>query len=795
MHQRLENWFAIFGEFISNNPFKVILFILILIAFPISQAPKIKTDTSNEGFMHENDPMLVEYRAFKKQFGRDERIVIGVKSDNIFTLPFLQKLKKLHIELENTLPYLDEITSLVNVRNTRGEKDQLFVDDLLEKFPKTQGDVEKIRKIVMASEFYKNLFISENGKFTAIIIEPQAYVDEKKQSIDEMFSEFDDAPISDLSEKTALNDEQNSQIVQKTYEIIQKYKDENFDIYCAGFSPVMDTLKNLMKTDIQKFTKITILVILIFLYFMFRRLSATFYPLVVIILSLATTIGSMAFFEVPIKAQTQILPSLILAVSVGATVHILSVFFDKFNAIEDKKEALIFTMKHSGLAVFMTGVTTAVGIASFASSAVAPISDMGTFASLGVIVSLVLTLTLLPSFLIISKIKPKSSGQKGYLDTFMKKLSFIPLSYPKTIIALTFLLVAVSLFLASKVKMSHFPLEWFPHSNKTYIDSQLLDKEMKGTISMEVIIDAKEENAWQSPQRLQKLDEITSSLEGYSEKKITIGKIFSLNTIVKESNRALHGNEQKYYVIPSDKALLAQELLLFENSGSDDLEDVVDSQFSKVRVTHKLNWADAIDLHDLVKHIESEYKKVFKNDEVILTGIAPVLAHTQTQTVQSSAKSYVVAFLLITMMMIFIMGEFKIGLISMIPNLAPIILALSLMYIYKIPLDIFTFMVGPIALGLVVDDTIHFLHNFRRYYHKSKDITQAVENAFFTTGKAMVITTIVLSLGFYSYMFGSMSSVQNFGFLTGSVIIFALLIDLMLAPALMVVLAKKGWVK
>jgi len=292
-----------------------------------------------------------------------------------------------------------------------------------------------------------------------------------------------------------------------------------------------------------------------------------------------------------------------------------------------------------------------------------------------------------------------------------------------------------------------------------------------------------------------KLDKITSDLEGYSDEKNTIGKIFSLNTIVKESNRALHGNDQSYYVIPDNQALLSQELLLFENSGSDDLEDVVDSQFSKVRVTHKLNWADTIDTVEIINHIESKYKKIFKDEEITITGIVPVLAHTQTQTVQSSAKSYIVAFLLITLMMIFIMGEIKMGLISMIPNLTPIILALSLMHIYKIPLDIFTFLVGPIALGLVVDDTIHFLHNFRRYYQQSGDITQAVENAFFTTGKAMVITTVVLSLGFYSYMFGSMSSVQNFGFLTGSVIIFALLIDLLLAPALMVVLAKKGWVK
>jgi predicted RND superfamily exporter protein len=145
--------------------------------------------------------------------------------------------------------------------------------------------------------------------------------------------------------------------------------------------------------------------------------------------------------------------------------------------------------------------------------------------------------------------------------------------------------------------------------------------------------------------------------------------------------------------------------------------------------------------------------------------------------------------------MMFIMGDIRLGLLSMIPNLTPIILGLSIMYIYKIPLDMFTLLIGSVAIGLAVDDTIHFLHNFKRYYKESHDAKLAVEQTFYTTGKAMVITTIVLSLGFYAYLAGTMESVQNFGFLTGSVIIFALLADLLLAPALMVLVAKKGWIK
>ena len=796
MHQKLESKFASFGNFIANNPFKVIIFVLLLLIFPLSQVKNIKMDTSTEGFMHPDDPVLVNYEKFKEQFGRDERIGIAIVSNDIFSIKFLKKLKALHLELEKNLPYLDEVNSLYNARNTRGEKDQLIVEDLLENFPKNEKDLQKIKDLVVNSEFYRNLYINKDANITTIMIETKAFVDDSAKSVDEMFDEFNDEnkPKKE-TKRTPLTDEENAQIVRKMKEIVKKYNSPDFKIYYAGSPYVLDELKRMMKADMQKFTRVTLLIIIIFLFLIFRRLSATFYPIIVIALSLLSTVGLMAASNVAFKLPTQIVPSLLIAVSIGATIHVLSIFFDRFNEKKDKKEALSYTLGHSGLAIAMTGITTAIGIASFAGSEVAPVSDMGIFASIGVLISLFLTLTLLPALLAITKLKPKQKSEPNWLDRLMRRFAYFPTHYPKAIFVVSMAIVLISIFLASRLKTSHYPLEWFPKDHMSYIGTKFIDKNMRGTLTSEVVIDTHKTNGWQDPKRLKKLEEVTKKLAKYDDGKTFIGKIISLNTIVKESNRALHENNQSYYTIPDKQDLLSQELLLFENSGSDDLEDIVDSQFSKLRVTHKLPWKDSIESLDVLNSIKKSYQEAFSDCDVVETGMIPMLVNTFTQSIRSSIISYLIAFTLITISMIFIMGSVRMGLLSMIPNLTPIAMGMSLMYIYHMPLDMFTLLIGSIAIGLAVDDTIHFLHNFRRYYLQSGDAKKAVEETFFTTGKAMVITSIVLSLGFYSYMFGQMESVQNFGFITGSVIIFALLSDLILAPALVVLVAKRGWIK
>ncbi|MEA2048192.1 MAG: MMPL family transporter [Campylobacterota bacterium] len=798
MHTKLENMMGRLGGFIFDNPFKVIVVVLALLVFPLSHVPQIKMDTSTEGFMHDDDPVLLEYNAFRAQFGRDERVMVALKSDDIFTLKFLNTLKELHEELESNVPFLDDITSLYNVRNTRGEGDQLITDDLLEIFPRTQADIDFIKQQAMQSHFYKDLFISRDGKMTAIVIETDAYSSEGQKEVSDLdaFDEaFADEETIQGKEKPFLTDKENAQVVNTVLTIVEKYKEDGIEIYVAGSPSVNHALKSQMQADMQKFMRLTFLIIIVFLFVMFRRVSAVVYPLIVIILSLLATVGTMAWSGVAFKLPTQIVPSLLMAVSIGATVHILSIFFDKLNTTGDKKASLKYTLGHSGLAIAMTSVTTAIGVGSFSGSEVAPISDLGVFASLGVMVSLVLTLTLLPALLSITKLKQKVKTEAGKLDRVMKKLSVIPIRYYKGIIVWSSLLVIMALIAATKIELSHNPLQWFQPESYDRISTEVIDEQMNGSVTIELMIDTKMENGWNDPERLNKLNRLSAELEVYIDRYTHIGKVISLATIVKETNRALHENKEAYYSIPDNANLVSQELLLFENSGSDDLEDVVDSQFSKARITVKLPWTDAVKAVEVLGYVQEEATKVFPNEKVTTTGMIPLLINTFAQAVSSSVTSYFIAAIAISFMMILILGSVRIGLLSMIPNLAPIISGLLIMYVADIPLDMFTLLIGSIAIGLAVDDTIHFMHNFRRYYLESGDASKAIEETFFTTGKAMLITTIVLSLGFYAYMMANMISVQNFGLLTGSVIVLALLSDLLLAPALMIVVAKRGWIK
>ena len=797
MHKKLEKIMGRFGSFIHDNPFKVLLVLMLMLAFPISHVPQIKMDTSTEGFMHDDDPVLLAYNEFRNQFGRDERIALAIKSDKIFTLDFLTTLKDLHKELETTVPYVEDVTSLYNVRNTRGDGDKLITDDLLEPFPSSEKEMEIIKERTMSSHFYKDLLISQDGTMTVIIIETDAYsrIGEKEVSDIDAFDEGFDEPLKGNLKKEFLTDAENAELVNAILLIADKYRKQGLEIYVAGSPSVNHALKSQMKSDMQKFMRITFLIILVFLFIIFRRISAVFYPLLVIIFSLLTTVGTMAWAGVAFKLPTQIVPSLLLAVSVGATVHILSIFFDRFNQYGDKKEALSYTLGHSGLAIAMTSITTAIGVGSFAGSEVAPISDLGIFASLGVMLSLVLTLTLLPALLSITKLNPKPKLRAGKIDQFMKSLAVIPVKHTKAVLISSFVLVAIALTAAWQVPLSHNPLTWFQPDSPDRVSTEVIDEQMNGTVTIEVVIDSGKENGWVDPVRLEKLNQFSNKLEGYVDDYTHIGKVVSLATIMKETNRALHENDEKHYTIPSDGNLVSQELLLFENSGSDDLEDVVDSQFSKARVTIKLPWTDTVEAVNVLDYVKAEATATFKEDKVKTTGMIPLLINTFSNAVFSSVESYFKAAIAISFMMMLILGSVRIGLLSMIPNLAPIIVGLLLMYIAKIPLDMFTLLIGSIAIGLVVDDTIHFMHNFKRYYLESGDAEQAIEQTFLTTGKAMVITTIVLSLGFFAYLAANMISVQNFGLLTGSVIIFALLSDLLLAPALMVVAAKRGWIK
>lgn len=308
---------------------------------------------------------------------------------------------------------------------------------------------------------------------------------------------------------------------------------------------------------------------------------------------------------------------------------------------------------------------------------------------------------------------------------------------------------------------------------------------------MEAILTLDKENGWYDPDLLHRLDAIGNELEGKHYKHAYIGKAFSLTTIVKEINQALHENRSEAYAIPDDRELIAQEFLLFENSGSDDLEDFTDSQFTKARLTIKFPFIDAVYYRPIEKEIGGQFKEKFPEAEFQLTGMIVLLARTITNTISSMIRSYLTALVVITILMVLLIGRVRIGLLSMIPNLAPILFILGIIGFFDLPMDLFTMMVASIAIGLAVDDTIHFMHNFRRYYESSGDPRRAVFETLNTTGRAMLVTTVVLTLGFFIFGLAMMQNVVRFGLLTGMTLVAALLSDYFLGPALMVLVNKK----
>ncbi len=790
---RSERKFESFSDIIFENSKKTIASILLLVALFGSQLPNLTMDTSTEGFLHKTDSMRVTYDEFRDQFGRDEKLLIAIKTENVFDLNFLKKLEKLHKRLENELPYIADVNSLINARNTYGDQESLIVEDLFEVLPDTQAQVEPQKQRALNNPLLQNLLFSEDQTFTAIVIDTQTYSSFDANGeliVVSEEDEFADEIAIETTKKIYLSDAENTVIVKKTQEIIKDFEAQDFEIYLTGSAVIAGTLKQSMMADTKSFVTKMVVMIIIVLALLFRRVSGVLLPLMAVIFTITITLSLMALTNTPFTIVTQIMPSFLLAVVTGGAIHLLAIFYKDFAKTHDTKASLRYAMGHSGLAIVMTSLTTAAGLWSFSFSELSPVADLGVFASSGVLISLLFNLVLLPAFIGTIKIKVKSTKEDAQehttMDTMLLGISRISTGYPKAIVAISAVMIIVAIFFASQLRFSHYPLEWFPKDHASRIATEVVDENLKGSVTLEIIIDTEKENGLYDPVMLNKIQTTTDYLNSIQTPTYFVGKTLSLVDVLKETNRALNENRADFYTIPQDKDLIAQELFLFENSGSDDLEDFVDASFSKARITVKVPYIDALEYNGFISQVKAHLDQEFNGHAVVtLTGITTLLSVIMEKSIHSSAVSYLIAFGLISVMMVLLIGNVKIGLISMIPNMLPILFLSTIMVVFDMPLDMFTMLIGAIALGLAVDDTVHFMHNFRRYELEFNDVDKAVRLTFMGTGRAIVVTSVVLSVGFLVLLFASMSSMFNFGVLTASAIFIALMADFFLVPAIM----------
>lgn len=801
--KRAERGFEAWGRLVLRSAWGVLGISVILFVGLLTQLPGLQMDTSTEGFFRPDDPALVEYKRFKDRFGSDKAVVLMVRPDEVFTEKTLKTLASLHRDLENELPYLDEVISLVNISSVRGEADRLIVEELLEAWPDTPEALQRLKERTLANPSYRDLIISADGHLTAMVIRPNVLVqDTAPEAPSDDLLGFEESPEStadvDLGfgeEVSAANVheltlEEEHQFMDVIQEVTRRYRSEDFQVYLGGMVVMESSIMNSMLENMPRFTLTALGLIAFLLAVVFRRLSGIVLPLLTVVTSLLSTVGLMALTGSPFTIISQILPSFLLAVGVGYSVHLLTIFYQNLRSGQSQGEAIVEALGHSGLAILITSLTTAGGLLSFSGAGLAPVADLGIFGAIGVLIAVVFTLAPLPALLSLLPLKASGVEAPGSVapqrDSLMVRAGIFSIRHPLQVLSLASLVLAVALFSALQLRFDHNPIAWMPEGHDLRVSNDAINEEMKGASVAEVVVRASAENALKRHEWMSALERFNRAAEATSVGPLAVGKSTSMSDTLKQIHQALNENQEEFYAVPTDPELIAQELLLFENSGGDDLERQVDPLYTTARITVKMPWLNANAYAPVLQELREVAQASFGElGEFHITGMVVLLAETVVLMIDSMLQSYLIAGLVITVLMMVVLGDLRLGLVSMLPNFLPIVLGLGLMHWAGLKLDLMSILVGSIALGLAVDDTIHFFHNFKRYYHKTGDPEEAVRRTLNTTGRAMLFTTVVLSVGFFTYIISEMNNLYSFGLITGWTIIFALLADLLVAPALM----------
>lgn len=778
---RVEKGFGALAEQLYQYPKRYLFSVFMVVALLATQLQYIYMDTSTEGFLSPDHPAIKTYDRFREQFGRDELIIVGAKTDNVLQPEFVAQFRQLFDHLSETLPNTETVDSMINARYVYGEEDELVVEDLFEPWPEQEKDFAEIRRRIENNDLYKGLVVNQQYSLATIIIRLQYLPPDESL---------------DVQRQQAIANAQTETVLQALDAALQPYRDQGMELYVAGSPTVTSLLRNAMMTDMQTFSKWVVFAICLLLFLLFRRFSGVIFPLIAVLLSVAFTVSLMGLFRQPLQLPTAMLPTFILVVGIGDSIHFLSLFYSEFNRHGDKKQALIDAMEHAGLAMFLTSLTTAAGMISFANAKLLPISNLGVFTAAGVMVAFLITILVLPAAISLTPIKPKGHNKSPHNAPFLNRLidgaAHISYHYPKSIIAVCAIIFVSSGVLISHMQFSHNPLKWMPDTMFTKQSISTIDRDLGGSISLEVVVDTKEENGIYQPQFLRNLDELCQQLKAFKTDQFHVNKVLSITDLLKESNRALHGNEQAYYAIPDNRALVAQELFLLEISGSEDLFRLVNREYSKARITLTLPWIDTLLYAPLMDNLEQRFQDKLGNQyQIAITGLIPLLGSTLNSVIHSAAEAYIIALIVISIIMMMLLGSFKLGMVSMFPNILPILMVMGLMQLTGVPFDMFTILIGSIAIGLCVDDTVHFMHHFSRFREKGNDVKQAIENTLHTAGRAMLVTSIVLCSGFMVLTLSQLNNFTNFGLYSSLCILLALAADFLLAPALMTVLNRQ----
>lgn len=810
----ISNYLANVPGQVQKYRWTVLLAFLVATAVCFHGITKLKFDFTIEGWLEQDDAAFVAYNQFHDQFGSDDGVVIVYKpkDGNVFSESSLRTVKQIRDDLilyragmkqgeKSALDHIVEVNSLVNAVVLSVTDDVLASKALVGgTIPQTPQELAAIRRTAEAQRDFPLKYFSKDGKLGVLYIKTDfgaipvdgASAPAGKLGIDmKAGAGSDETPRfmpTDMADYVALNAELNK-ILNKPAYLAQ------FEYYKIGNTVDSENQVNMGK-EMGLLYLAAIVIMLTCLYGIFRSFAGVIWPFLIIVVSTIWTLGIAGLLGLPASAFVVLTVLLILTIGMADAIHIMSGYLYFRHEGHDSQWSIKAAYEKAGLPCLLTAITTIIGIMSLNISNLVPVNNFAIMSALGVGIAFFLTFYLLPILLDAYPPAPrKVRSVPGLVGALQRKLeNVVPAvaKRPMVFIAPFFLLFAVCLYGASKVKVDISILDQYSKESNFYQSIALLDEQLAGSSRISLFVDLKADNGFQDPAVLKVVDTLQRKLETQYSNYVV--KTSSIVDVVKDANQKQNEGRAEMYVIPPDPKTLSQTLFMFNTADPDEREKLVSENYRKANITISLRTYGSNAYVDVFAQMKqdiagalTQIRKDYPQAAISITGLFAMGMTTADYLVVNELQSFGLSVLVISLILFLIFSSVKAGVVSLFPNLIPSFLVLGLLGLFGIPLDFYTMMLAPVVVGISVDDTIHFVARYRSEVQRDGDIVRALQDTVKECGQAVVFTSLILGLGFGVMAVASTPGFANlgkFGFLS---IMAGLVCELFLTPALIMV--------
>lgn len=755
-----------FGAWVITYRWLIIVGTLLVVFVAASGGRHLTFSNDYRYFFSKENPQLQAFEALQDTYTKNDNVLFAIapKNGKVFTRATLAIIEEL-TEASWQVPYSIRVDSITNFQHTRAEEDDLIVEDLVQDAASlTDDELAAIQTIALNEPLLAHRLISPTAHVTGVNVTINL-------------------PGKSLGEVPEV-----ASFVRKMADDVRT-KYPSIDLYLTGMTMMNNQFPEASQADMATLVPIMFLVILVVMWLLIRSVAGTFATTLVIAMSAMTAMGLTGWYGIPLSGPSVGAPTIILTLAVADSIHFLVTMFYNMRHGMEKREAIVESLRINLQPIFLTSITTAIGFLTMNFSDAPPFRDLGNIVAVGVIFAFLFSILFLPAVMSVLpvRIKARRDDRKRTMD---RVADFI-IRQRRAVFWGMLLFIIIVVAGVSRVEFDDRFVEYFDTRYTFRTDTDFVTTNLTGIYNIDYSLSAGGEGMVSDPAYLDNVD----AFAAWYRRQEGVLHVNTITDTMKRLNRNMHGDSDDYYTLPETRELAAQYLLLYELSlpYGLDLNNQIDVKKSATRFGVTLGSLATSDILALEERAQ-QWLRENAPEQMWFHGASPTImfAHIAKRNIRSMLVGTGIALVLISAILIFALRSFRIGMISLIPNLIPAFMAFGLWgHLFKnvgLALSVVTAM----TLGIVVDDTIHFLSKYLRAHREhGLNIEESVRYSFRTVGMALWVTTIILVAGFSVLTYSGFALNADMGLLTAIAIVFALLADFLFLPTLLMKMKER----